>query len=87
MNTGYYANLTVLPDGDLEISLTDNAFEEKEDFLSKPTIVALINLLEDLLGNGWHLIDPENLAALTDSPIISDDVSFSDTGEIALDLQ
>jgi hypothetical protein len=36
----------------------------------------------DLLHEKWDFISPENIGALTDSPILSNDVDYLDNGDI-----
>lgn len=42
------------------------------------------DILEDgrYLGNGWTTIDPAQIGALTDSPIIGYDFAYADTGDL-----
>lgn len=70
----------VLPSGDLEISLIDGEEYDCDRLCSMTPEQALGDLLEHQIGNGWDLIDPEDVGALTDSPIISDDVTIEDDG-------
>lgn len=34
------------------------------------------------LGNGWSFVRPEDIAALTDAPIITDDIDTDDQGNV-----
>lgn len=47
---------------------------------------ALADLLEDHLGNGWELLDPSEIGAMTEAPILanSDEVFRNDRGEVVL---
>ena len=47
---------------------------------------ALTDLLEDHLGNGWELLDPYEIGAMTEAPILaeSDEVYRNDRGEVVL---
>ena len=42
----------------------------------------LRELLDDHLCNGWEFVPPEDIGALTSSPILSDEVERNDDGEI-----
>jgi hypothetical protein len=42
----------------------------------------LHDLLEDHTSNGWDWVRPEEIGALTDAPIISDNVERDDHGDI-----
>jgi hypothetical protein len=47
---------------------------------------ALVDLLEDHLGNGWDILAPEEIGALTEAPIIaeSDEIFRNDRNEVVL---
>ena len=42
----------------------------------------LVKLLEDHLCNGWEFVAPEDLGALTDAPILSDEVERDEDGNV-----
>ena len=73
---GGYLDLTILDDGKLKFSLTP---EGKEEILDTPEDERDIydrlfyNLMEDFCGNGWEFVDPEEIGALTDALILTDD--------------
>jgi len=48
----------------------------------KGTDNILFDLLEDWLGNGWEFVNPEEIAALTCAPILSNEVDRNNKGEI-----
>lgn len=52
------------------------------DGWDKPTDSILYDLLEDWLCNGWEMVPPEDIGALTSAPILSDEVERDDNGEI-----
>lgn len=79
---GYYVNLQTLNNGDLEITPTAQAVEEAERFLQLAPNDALYELLEDYLCNGWAFVPPEKIGALTDSPILTDEIAYGDSGSI-----
>ena len=39
-------------------------------------------VIEWQLGNGWSWVRPEDISALTDAPILSDDIEYDDEGEV-----
>lgn len=43
---------------------------------------ALCALLEDHLCNGWEMVPPEDIGALTADPILSDDVLRDEEGRL-----
>ena len=82
LGKGYYVDLRVLDNGDLEITPTFHAREETDHFLSLPTKQALSELFEDWLGNGWEFLRPEQIGALTDAPILTDEIIYGDLGNV-----
>lgn len=72
--------LKILPTGDLQIIADRQAKQEKEKILKMPCDEALRYLLEEHLCNGWSLVPPEEIGALTSAPIISDDFTIEDDG-------
>lgn len=76
--------------GNLKISL-----EGKEDREELATMLARwggndIAILADMLeytrlnGNGWGILNPEDIGALTESPILTDDYSVEDDGTVTV---
>ena len=39
-------------------------------------------VIEWQLGNGWSWVRPEDIGALTDAPILSDDIAYDDQGDV-----
>src|SRR5579872_232493 len=39
-------------------------------------------VIEWQLGNGWSWVRPEDISALTDAPILSDDIEYNDHGDV-----
>ena len=39
-------------------------------------------IIEWQLGNGWSWVRPEDIGALTDAPILSDDIEYDDHGDV-----
>lgn len=44
--------------------------------------ISLIDIIEYQLCNGWDFIRPEEIGALTNAPILSNEVKRDDNGEI-----
>ncbi|MFA6089980.1 MAG: hypothetical protein WC755_09050 [Candidatus Woesearchaeota archaeon] len=78
---GYYVNLKILDNGNLEITPTPDALAESERFLSLATQIALDELFEDWICNGWGWVQPEQIGALTAAPIITDEFDIDDDGK------
>lgn len=83
---GFYVDLKKTDEGDLAIVLSETGreeFETIEEMRSAHGIDAeLETLLEDHLGNGWEMVAPQEIGALTSSPILSDEVERDDEGGI-----
>ncbi len=83
---GFYVDLQKTDDGNLRIALTESGWENfadiEEEQLAHGTLAALYALLEDHLCDGWEMVPPEDLGALTAAPILSDDIVRDDRGQI-----
>jgi hypothetical protein len=83
---GEYTNFEIDATGNLVITLTDDGknFLLSDD-VNNPDLNdydILRDLIEDQLCNGWTWLNPEDVAALTDSPILSNDAEFDDYGNL-----
>jgi hypothetical protein len=83
---GQYVDLKRTDDGNLEIVLSE---EGRRDFAEIEQIredlgsdAALAELLEDHLGNGWEILLPEEIGALTSAPILSHEVARDQEGKV-----
>ena len=75
--------LKKLPNKNLLILLNDK--EELGEMLKTKKEIFIADLLEtaNYIGNGWEELQPEDIGALTEAPIIAEDVSRNeDTNEI-----
>ena len=83
---GYYVDLKKTERGDLEILLNEKGqvdFAELLEIRNAHGIhAALCTLLEDHLQTGWEMVPPEDLAALTSAPILSDEIERDEWGKI-----
>ena len=72
---GFYVDLQKNDDGNLEILLNENGrsnFDTIQEVRDAQGInEALYALLEDHLYNGWEMVPPEDIGALTAAPILS----------------
>lgn len=86
LERGFYVDLEKAGDGNLHIRLNRNGrrhfqiIREEQDRLG--TEAALHVLLEDHFGNGWEMVPPKDLHALTAAPILSDEIVRDDEGRI-----
>lgn len=79
-----YLTFRLLSGGDLKITATKEGRElirrQKED---NSVIGIWLDLLEETSCNGSYCyVHPEKIGALTDSPIITNDLSYDDNGEV-----
>lgn len=83
---GHYIDLEKTPEGDLAIVLTDAGRAESIEIeilhLTKGFDEAFHTLLEDHLANGWESLEPQEIGALTCSPILSEDVTRDQEGKV-----
>lgn len=76
-----YVDFEKLPDGNLKISLTEHPiWDLREDCgwdaetKTSKKILDIWEVLEFQMCNGWDMIAPERIGALTDAPIITDNL-------------
>jgi len=70
-------------EGGLYLMPTDEGIEEAKDMLDNPHRDPerdLSEMLEYAMGNGWSMVHPKDIGALTDAPIISEDGFIGDDG-------
>lgn len=80
---GKYVEFDILTDGNLHITLLTEAREDVQEIPSSQTMDAdnkLAEIIHWQLANGWTFLSPEDAGALTDSPILSEDVNYDDHG-------
>ena len=87
---GLYANFEILSDGNLKITLNKNGKRElkilyKESKGSMNDYDMIREITDDFFGNGWTWIEPEQIGALTDAPILSNDAGYNDDGIMEID--
>lgn len=79
----------ILPNGNLKITRNRKDKQELREMLAKTNDDRLL-MAELLEFTGWqpngqlYLISPEDVGALTDSPIITDDMTIEDDGAITV---
>jgi len=83
---GFYVDLRKTGDGNLHILLNRSGRrhfadirEQRDAFGINPALYAL---LEDHLCNGWEMVPPEDIGALTAAPILSDEIVRDDDGRV-----
>jgi hypothetical protein len=84
LRSGEYVDL-VLIGNHLELDPTPAGTHRANELRGEMgTDAALGELLEDHLTNGWEFLEPAEIGALTDAPIISQDVLRNEQGDIVL---
>lgn len=79
---GTYLDLVKHPNGLILVPTKDGIAEAKDFLDARPNgHGCLEDLLEDHLGNGWEFISPEEIGAMTEGLIISDDVQRDEEGK------
>ena len=82
-----YIEIEKKEDG-IVLKLTDEGREELNalrfgvDGWVKGTNDILLDMLEDHLCNGWEMVPPEDIGALTSAPILSEEVVRDDYGTL-----
>jgi len=82
---GEYVDFEILSNGNLRISLNANGKIELTEMNNLPEerlndYDKLRELMEFQLCNGWAWVNSEDVSALTDAPILSDDANYNDDG-------
>lgn len=79
-----YTTLERLPNGNLKFQLTEDGKDEMEVLkirFNDDDRTIFLELIEQHLCNGYHVVDPARVGALTEALIISD-TSFDDEATI-----
>lgn len=82
--SGKYVEFNIQENGNLHITLLPEAREDVQEIASSQELTAdnkLAEVIEWHLGNGWSFVPPEDAGALTDAPILSDDIEYNDQGK------
>ena len=73
-----------LPNGNLRIVLLEEGRESVEEIAANE-ITADSKLAETIvwqLGNGWSFVRPEDIASLTDAPILTEEIDTDNQGNV-----
>lgn len=68
--------------GRLRIVLEPDSKDDVEALLDMPADQAFAELVEWHLGNGWELLNPAEIGAITESPILSREVERDENGNL-----
>lgn len=80
---GAYVTLSFDLQGNIVLTGTRAARGESRFFRSQSSASALESLLEDILSNSaWEILRPEEVGALTDAPILGEEVERDEDGKL-----
>jgi hypothetical protein len=81
---GKYTEFEKQPNGDLRITLLEEAQEDVQEIASKELDAdsKLAQIIEWQLSNGWSFVRPEDVGALTDAPILTEELDTDDQGNV-----
>ncbi len=82
--SGKYTEFEKQANGNLRIVLLPEARDDVQEISSKEIDAdnKLSEVIEWQLTNGWSLMRPEDVGALTDAPILSEDIDTDDQGNV-----
>ena len=74
--SGKYTEFETLANGNLRIRLLEDERASVEEIAAQEITAdsKLAQLIEWQLGNGWSFVRPEDIASLTDAPILTEDI-------------
>lgn len=77
-----YVDLEILENGNLRVTPTERAIAEKDSILAMDQKNAEYTLLEYQCCNGWTIIQPEEIGALTDAMLLTDEYTIGDDNTV-----
>jgi hypothetical protein len=82
--SGKYTDFEKLADGNLRIALREEARQDVQEIADQELDAdsELAEVIEWQLSNGWSLLRPEDIGALTDAPILSEELDADEQGNI-----
>lgn len=81
---GKYVEFDTQTNGNLHITLLPEAREDVQEIASQQLTSdnKLAEVIEWHIGNGWSFVDPADIGALTEAPILSEDIDYDDHGNV-----
>ncbi len=81
---GKYTEFERQPNGNLRIELLEEARDDVQEIASQELTAdsKLAQVIEWQMSNGWSFVRPEDVAALTDAPIITEDIETDNQGNV-----
>ncbi len=82
--SGKYTEFELQPNGNLRITLLEEERASVEDIASQELAAdnKLAQVIEWQLGNGWEFVRPEDIASLTDAPILTEEIETDNQGNV-----
>ena len=82
--SGKYTEFEKLPNGNLRIVLLEGERASVEEIAAQESTAdsKLAQVIEWQLGNGWSFVRPEDIAALTEAPFLTEEIETDDHGTV-----
>jgi hypothetical protein len=82
--SGKYTEFEIQSNGNLRIVLLEEGRESVEEIAAKEITAdsKLGETIEWQLGEGWSFVRPEDIAALTDAPILTEEIETDNQGNV-----
>ena len=82
--SGKYTEFDILQNGNLRIRLLEDQRASVEEIFAQEITAdnKLAQVIEWQLGNGWSFVRPEDIGALTEAPILSEEIDTDDQGPV-----
>lgn len=82
--SGKYTEFEKQPNGNLRIALLEDERGSVEEIAAQGITAdsKLAQVIEWQLGNGWSFVRPEDIAALTEAPILTEEIETDDQGTV-----
>lgn len=79
-----YTEFETLPNGNLRIRLLEEERGSAEEIAAQQIAAdsKLAQVIEWQLGNGWSFVRPEDIGALTEAPILTEEIDTDDQGTV-----
>lgn len=82
--SGKYTEFETLPNGNLCIRLLEEERASVEEIAAQDLTAdgKLAQVIEWQLSNGWEFVRPEDIGALTEAPILTEEIDTDDRGTV-----
>jgi hypothetical protein len=81
---GKYTEFEKQANGNIRIALLPEARDDVQEIASKELTAdsKLAQVIEWQLSNGWSMVQPEDVGALTDAPILTEEIDTDTQGNV-----